>query len=171
MWRKSLRHVEPRDVGDGAGKFDAGWAAADDDEVQRGMSSRLHHLPLGEFEGQQHAAANLGGIFDGLKAGRKLGPLVSAEVGVRGAGGENEIVVLKLDAGFELHALMRKIETDGLVHQNVDILDGRAQVNGWAARYRPGTAPPARPDRAEAGRDDNFCDLPTLHRPAACPAP
>ena len=70
-----------------------GGSAADDDEIERRVPALLQHLALGQFEGQQHAAANLGGVFDGFEAGRERLPLIVAEIGVRGAGGEHEVVV------------------------------------------------------------------------------
>ena len=34
------------------------------------MTPMLHHLPFGEFEREQHTAANLGRVFDGLQTRR-----------------------------------------------------------------------------------------------------
>ena len=64
MWRKSWRMIELGDVADGAGQLDAGGAAADDDEVERRMPAVFLHLALGEFKGEQHAAADFEGVFD-----------------------------------------------------------------------------------------------------------
>ena len=50
-------------------------------------------LALGAFEGQQQAAADLGGVLDGLQAGRDGFPLVVAEIVVGGAGGDDQRVV------------------------------------------------------------------------------
>ncbi len=93
-----VAHVELGDVADGAGQLDAGGPAADDDEIERRVPAVLDHLALGQLKGQQHPAANLGGVFDGLEAGRERSPLVVAEVGVGGAGGQHQVVVGELRA-------------------------------------------------------------------------
>ena len=103
---KIVAHVELGDIADGAGKFDAGRAAADDDEIERRMPAVLLHLALGEFEGEQHAAADLDGVFNAFEAGSEGRPFVFAEVGVSGAGGEDEIVVAK--AGCPTPRLTRR---------------------------------------------------------------
>ena len=105
-------HIEPRDVADGSGELDAGRAAADDDEVERRMGSGLLHLAFGQFKGEKDTATDLGGILDSLEAGGELCPVVVAEVGVGGAGGEDEVVVLELGAGLELHALCWEVEAE-----------------------------------------------------------
>jgi hypothetical protein len=74
-----VAHVELGDVGDGAGEFDAGGAAADDDEVEGWVPAVLDHLALGQFEGEQHAAADFRGVFDGFEAGSERRPLVLAK--------------------------------------------------------------------------------------------
>ena len=63
-----VAHVELRDVTDGAGQFDAGGPSADDDEVQFRVGAGLYHFPLRQLKGQQDAAADFGGILDGLEA-------------------------------------------------------------------------------------------------------
>ena len=50
-------------------------------------------LPLGQFEGQQNAAADFERVLDGLESGRESFPLVVAEIGVAGAGGDDERIV------------------------------------------------------------------------------
>ena len=70
-----MAHVELGDIADGAGKFDTGGAAADDDEVERRMPAMLLHLALGQFEGEQDAAADLDGVFDALQAGSITAPI------------------------------------------------------------------------------------------------
>src|ERR1700728_2022473 len=90
---KVVAHESARDVADRSGKFDASGAAADDDEIERMMGSGLQHFALGEFEGEEDAAANLDRVLDGFEAGSEGLPLVVSEVGVGGAGGEHEVVV------------------------------------------------------------------------------
>ena len=116
-----LRHIKLRDVADGAGEFDASGAAANDDEVERRMRAALHHLAFGKLEGKQNTATDLGRIFDRLQARSKLGPVVLAEVGVRRTSGDDEVVVLQLDARLEVNALLRKIEADSFVHQDINV--------------------------------------------------
>ncbi len=118
---KVVAHVELRDVADGAGELDAGGAAADDDEVERRVPALLEHLPLGQFEGQQHAAANFDGVFDGLEAGRERLPLIVAEVGVRGAGGENEVVVVEARAAGQRDLPRGGVDADDFVHQHLGV--------------------------------------------------
>ena len=48
---------------------------------------------LGQLEGAEDAAAQLQRVVDGLHAGRELGELVVAEVGLAGAGGDDQRVV------------------------------------------------------------------------------
>ena len=88
-----VAHEELGDVANGAGQLDAGGAAADDDEVERRMPAVFLHLALGQFKGKQNAAANFEGVLDGLEAGRERFPIVMAEIGVGGSGGEDEVVV------------------------------------------------------------------------------
>ena len=95
--------------------------AADDDEIERRMPALLDHLPLGQLEGQQHAAANLDGVFDGLEAGRERLPLVVAEVGVRGAGGEHKVVVVELSAAGQRHLPRGDVDADDLIHQHFGV--------------------------------------------------
>ena len=118
-----VAHVELGDVADGAGQLDAGGPAADDDEVERRVPAVLDHLPLGQLEGQQDAAANLDGVFDGFEAGSERRPLVVAEVGVGGAGGEDEVVVRELGAA-EPRVTWRAadVDADDLVHEHLGVL-------------------------------------------------
>jgi len=64
-----VAHIELCDVGDGSGQLDAGGSAANDDEVERRVPAVLDHLALGQFEGEQDTAANLGGVLDVLSPG------------------------------------------------------------------------------------------------------
>src|ERR1700722_20580310 len=96
---KIVTHVKLGDVADGAGKFNPRRSRADDDEVEWRMPAVLLHVTLSQFEGEKHTAPNLGGVFDGLEAGRQRRPIVFAEVAVCGAGGQDEIVVGKFRAG------------------------------------------------------------------------
>ena len=93
MWRKSRDDRLARQLDDGAGELDAGRPAADDDEGEQ-LAAQLRVLAdLGLLEGRQDAGADLGGVADRLQAGRRLLPFVMAEIGVPGAGGDDQIVV------------------------------------------------------------------------------
>lgn len=94
MWRNSLRSVA-RDLGQGAGQFDAGGTTADDGETQPRRLLRRVRFGLGAFERQQQLAAQRDGIVQRLQAGRIIGPLIVAEVGVGGAGGQQQAVVVQ----------------------------------------------------------------------------
>ena len=132
-----VAHVELRDVANGAGKFDPGGSAADDDEIQRRVGALLQHLALGQLEGQQHAAANLGGVLDSFEAGRERLPLIVAEIGVRGAGGEDEIVVGEAGAAGQCYLPCGNVDADHLVHEHLSVAlmaqdgaDGLGNVGG-----------------------------------------
>ncbi len=138
-----VTHVELRNVADGAGEFDASRPAADDDEIERRMPALLQHLPLGQLEGQQHATANFGGIFDGLEARRERLPLIVTEVGVRGAGSEHEVVVVEACAAGQRHVPRVDVDADYLIHQHLGIAlmaqdgaDGLGNVGGRQHRQR-----------------------------------
>ena len=82
-----------RDLGERAGQLDAGRPAADDDERQPGRRASASALALGRLERAQDAPPELQRVLDRLQPGRVRGPLVVAEVGVRRAAGEHEVVV------------------------------------------------------------------------------
>src|SRR5580698_1309959 len=119
---KVFGHVEAGDVADGSGELDSGGAAADDDEFERGMAACLLHLALGELKGEEDAATNLGGVFDGLEAGSERSPVFAAEVGVGGTSGHDEIVVFDFGTGLEENALLGDVKAGGLVHEDFDVL-------------------------------------------------
>ena len=86
--QSALRHL-----GDGAGHFHAGGAAADNDKVSNRspLGVVFHHL--GAFEGDQEAPPDLGRVGDVFQTGRVRRPIVVAEIGVGRAGGEDQIIV------------------------------------------------------------------------------
>ncbi len=104
--------VPQRVVGDFAerpGELDAGWAAADDHEGKPGVAARGVRLALGLFISQQDAAANFGGVLDGLEARRQRLPFVVAEIEMGGAGRNHQVVVGPLAVGKD-HATVGDIE-------------------------------------------------------------
>ena len=88
-----LRQRVARDLGERAGHLDAGRTAADDDERQLRGAARGIRLTLGALEREQHAAADLERVFERLQPGRVRPPVVVAEVRVRRAGGDDQVVV------------------------------------------------------------------------------
>jgi hypothetical protein len=93
-----------RELGNGAGKFDAGGARADDRERQQRIASYGIAFALGALEGDQNVPSQRGRIFQRLQARRELLPFVMAEISVAHAGGENQRVVRHGVAAFEQHA-------------------------------------------------------------------
>ena len=96
-----MTHIELGYIADGSGQLHACWPAAYDDEVEGRVPAALHHLALGQFKGQQDAAADLGGVFEGFEAWGERRPLGVGEVGVGGASSEDQIVVGELGSGGE----------------------------------------------------------------------
>ena len=62
-------------------------------KVEVGVAADRVGLALGALEGEQHPAADLERVLQALEPGRERLPFVVAEVGVAGAGGDDEIVV------------------------------------------------------------------------------
>ena len=85
-----------RELGDLAGHLHAGRAGAHDHEGQQVVDVvAAVGAELGHLEGAEDAAAQLEGVVDALHARGVLGEVVVAEVGLRGAGGDDEGVVLR----------------------------------------------------------------------------
>ena len=86
-------HAVVGELGDGAGKLDAGRPATDDHE---GEETFLLGRIVGIFrvlEGDQQAPPDIGRVVDLLEAGRELLPFVVVEVAVPRARRQDEIVV------------------------------------------------------------------------------
>ncbi len=96
-----------RDFGQRACEFDAGGAASDDDKLKRRfvlgvvlgglilIIVTIIVLALGQFEGQQNAAADFQGVFNRLQTGREQFPLRVTEVSMSGAGSDHQKVVIE----------------------------------------------------------------------------
>ena len=83
-----------RQLGDLAGHLHAGRTGADDDEGQQVVDVvTAGGTELGHLEGAEDAAAELEGVVDALHAGRELGEVVVAEVGLAGTGRHEQGVV------------------------------------------------------------------------------
>ena len=143
------------ELGDLPGHLHAGGAGADDDEGQQPVDLGLVLGELGQLEGAEDAAAQLEGVVDALHAGGELGEPVVAEVGLPGAGGDDQLVVgvhggpaedLRGDrAGGE-------VDVGDLAEQRRGRSPACAGSRGSRARSRPPTGSRSPPGRAAAGR-------------------
>ena len=86
-----------RQLGDLPGDLDPGRAAADDDEGEPPPPLLRVALELGHLEGPEDPAPQLERVVDRLHSGRPARELVVAEVGLPGAGGDDQAVVGKLE--------------------------------------------------------------------------
>ena len=84
-----------RDFGQGSGEFNPGRTASDDHKLQRRSVPFLRTLSLRQFKGQQDAAADLQRVFDRLQARRQRLPFVVTEIGVGGARGDDQKVIVQ----------------------------------------------------------------------------
>jgi len=117
-----VAHIELGNVGDCPGQLDAGGSAADDHEIERRVPAVLDHLALGQFEGEQDTAANLGGVLDGFKSRRKRSPVIAAEVGVGSSGGQHQVVVRELCAAGQGDLPRIRVDAGDLIHQHLGVL-------------------------------------------------
>ncbi|MCW0450731.1 hypothetical protein NB706_003565 [Xanthomonas sacchari] len=83
----------PGDLRQGAGQLDPGGAAADDGEAEPGRARGGVGFRFGTFERQQQVPAQLQRVVQGLQAGCVRGPVVVTEIGMGGAGGDQQVVV------------------------------------------------------------------------------
>ena len=82
-----------RQFDDGAGHFDPGRPAADDDDGEEPFALARIGFHLRAFEGEQQTAADLRGVIDRLQAGRISGPAIIAEIAMGRSGREHENVI------------------------------------------------------------------------------
>ena len=108
-----------------AGQLHPGRAAADDDEGHEEPLQRLVGEVLGDLEGAVDAAAQLHGVVDRLHPGGDQGELVVPEVGLPGAGGDDQAVVGVLGDfarhGFSVDDASLQIEASHLGQDHVDV--------------------------------------------------
>ena len=93
---KFLVHAKPSEFGDRACKLYTRRAAADDEEGQQRLTLLQVVSGFRTFKCREYAATNLRRIFYALQAGREGRPLILAEIAVRRAGGQNQIVIWDL---------------------------------------------------------------------------
>ena len=114
------------ELGDLAGHLDPGRAGADDDEGQVVVDVVASvGAELGHLEGSEDPAAELERVVDRLHAGRVLGEVVVAEVGLGGARGDHQRVVGRdRRAAEHLAGDLALLEVDGgdLAEQDLRVL-------------------------------------------------
>ena len=130
------------DLAERAGELDAGRAAADDHERHPRRAPSRVGLALGGLEGDEDPAADLGGVLDGLEPGRDGRPLRVVEVGVVGAGRDDERVVGDRAAVGQQDLAPLGVDADGLAQDDrrVALLaqDGAQRLGDVAGRQRAG---------------------------------
>ena len=89
----------PGNLSERTRELDPGRTATDDDECEQGLAAGEIGLSFGVLESQQDATANLQRILEVLQSRREAAPLVVAKIGVRRAGGENQVVIAQLAVG------------------------------------------------------------------------
>ena len=136
------RHRRGRDLHDRSRQLDAGGAGADNPERERRSAGVGAGFVLRRLERQQDPAPQLGGIFDRLQSGRDRRPVVVAEVRVRGARREHEIVVADVPVR-QHHPAIDDVDGGDRGQGDVAVLlftddraDRRADVGGGQRRRR-----------------------------------
>jgi hypothetical protein len=109
------RERHPGELDDGARHLDPGRSGADDHEGEQPPPLGRVVGHLGALEREQHALADLGGVRDLLQSRGHALPLVAAEVGVPGAGGEDEVVVSHAPV-VEDHLARSRVDAADLAH-------------------------------------------------------
>ena len=136
-----LHHHRVGDLGDGTRQFYSRGSAADDDKCQQRAPSFFIGFALGHLEGQQNATTDLQRVLDALQTRRVGLPFGVTEVGVPGAGGQNEIVVLHL-AVLQDHFSTFRVDRDHLGKKDPRVLlpsqDGADRVGDVVGRKTGG---------------------------------
>ena len=122
MWRKSRVSAWKATSAMRAGQLDAGGAAADDHEGEPRALRRRIALALGGLEGQRMRLRISSASSMVLRPGRERRPLVVAEVGVRGAGGDDEVVVVDGSPSSRMHAPSGRVDGGGLGEQHLGVV-------------------------------------------------
>ncbi len=135
-----LRDRASRDLLNRSRQLDPGRSGTDDAEREAGLPRLVAPFELGRLEREQDALAQLDRILDALEARGDGGPLVVSEVGVGGAGGQDQIVVGKAPAGKQQLALA-EIDAGDLGHGHLAVLlvpQHRANRRGDMSRREGG---------------------------------
>ena len=128
------------DFGQSAGQFDSRRAAADNHEVEWRRAFAGGGLALGQFEGEQHAAADFQRIFNRLESGSKGLPLVVSEVGVGGACGHDQVVVGEVEAS-EVSTMRRSRSNPVTSDISTSIFLCERRIERMGAAISPGESP------------------------------
>ena len=123
-----------RELGDLAGHLDAGRSGADDDEGQQVVDVlAARGADLGQLERAEDPPAQLEGVVDALHARGELGEVVVAEVGLAGAGGDDQRVVRRRQLAPEDLRGDRpglEVDVDDLAEQDLGVLLPRQHLAG-----------------------------------------
>ena len=132
----------PGDLRQRSGQLDSGRAPAHDEKGEPLLPPRWIVLALRRLVGEQHAPPDVDGVLQRLQTGRVLLPFGVAEVGVRGAGRDDEEVV-RHHAVAEQHALAAHVDGGRLAEDHPGVLlpaedapDGRRDVARVQRRRR-----------------------------------
>src|SRR3954465_1373417 len=88
------------DLGKRAGEVDTRGTPSDNDEREQAALCRGIGLAFGSLECQQHLPSNLERIVERLEPWRPARPIGVPEVGVRGAGCDDQVVVVNSSLAF-----------------------------------------------------------------------
>ena len=86
------------------------------------MAAGQRGFAFGEFKGQQHAAAHLQRVINGLQPRRQRLPVIVAEVGVCGPGGHDQVVVGQGRIHANATVRVRHVNRARLAQQHFDIV-------------------------------------------------
>ena len=143
-----------RDLGQRAGQLHAGRSAADDDERQqpalRGSIRVSRSACSNASSTRRRMSSASSSVF---RPGACALPLVVAEIGVRRARRDDQVVVGDLAVG-ELHDAARRIDRRRPRRATPARSAGGAESSGSATRCRRATGRRSRPDTAAAERRD-----------------
>ncbi len=142
MWRKS-RASEWRELGDRAGHLHPGRSTADDDGGEEPCPLLRIVAHLGPLESQEQARPDGAGIPKRPRSGSRRGPVVVAEIVVRGAGGDHQPVERNPRALRKNNTLGARVDAGHFVEDHLDVLvarkhvpDGPCDVSGRQRRGR-----------------------------------
>src|SRR5439155_22540906 len=110
-----------RDLGERPGKLDTGRPAANEDERQQPLVPRRVSFALRILEGQADATPDRQRVLERLQAGRIRLPVVVAEIGVTGAGRDDQVVVLDGRSILEHDARARELDRPYLAEQDARV--------------------------------------------------
>lgn len=109
------------DFGQSAGQFDAGGPAADHCKAQPGGACGRVGFGFCAFEGQQQLAPQHQCVVQRFQARGVFGPLVVAEIGMGGAGGQQQHVVAERAAIGQHHLAAAWCDIGDIAEQYFDI--------------------------------------------------